>query len=245
MDPTTLAPLRQKIAVGCRILAHQGLIEDILGHISVRIDDDHLLVRSRGPQERGLLFTTPDDVQLVTIADATCERTEYSPPNELPIHVEVLRARPEVQSVVHAHPPEVIAADLAGVPLSPLVGAYQIPGTKLAAEGIPVYRRGVLIRRAELGREMVAAMGNKQVCVLRGHGITTAGATIEQAVGRALAINSLARMACRVRSLGGAVTPLPADDLAELPDLGATFTDTLIWRHYAQRLEHAGLGLPT
>lgn len=245
MDTTTLAALKRRIAIGCRILAHQGLAEDILGHIGARVDDEHLLVRSRGPGERGLLFTIPDDVQLVTIADGSCESPDYSPPNELPIHVELLAARPEVGSVVHAHPPEVIAADLAEVPLVPLVGAYHIPAAKLAADGIPTYRRGVLIRRADLARQMIEAMGDSSVCILRGHGITTAGATVEQAVGRALALDSLARMACRVRALGGTVRPLPDADLAELPDLGAGFNDTLVWRHYARRLDAAGLGLPT
>ena len=57
--------LRRKVAVACRILAHAGLAEDILGHVSARVGSDHLLVRCRGPLERGLAFTTVDDVRLV------------------------------------------------------------------------------------------------------------------------------------------------------------------------------------
>ncbi len=242
-EPTDLTELRRKVAVGCRILAHQGLAEDILGHISVRIDDRRALVRCRGAEERGLLFTTIDDVRTVVLADGSTDDEAYAPPNELPIHTEVLAAQPHHRAVVHAHPPCVIAADLAGVPLVPLVGAYHIPAAKLAQHGIPVYPRGVLIRRAELAREMVEAMGQHPVCVLRGHGITTAGATVEQAVGRALALDALARMGNRVRALGATPTALPPDDLAELPDLGSTFNDELIWRHHEARLDHAGLGL--
>src|SRR5262245_57902480 len=58
--------IRRTVALGCRILANRGLSDDVLGHISMRIDHDHMLVRCRGPQERGLLFTEPDDIRLVS-----------------------------------------------------------------------------------------------------------------------------------------------------------------------------------
>ena len=86
-------------------------------------------------------------------------------------------------------------------------------------------------------------MDGKPVCVLRGHGVTTAGATIEQAVARALALDSLARMATAVVALGGTVRALPDDDLTQLPDLGAAFNDELLWRHQEARLAAAGLAL--
>ena len=62
VDAGGLADLKREVAQGCRVMAHQGLVEDILGHISFRVDEAHALVRCRGPQERGLRFTTPDDL---------------------------------------------------------------------------------------------------------------------------------------------------------------------------------------
>lgn len=240
------ADLRRRIAVGCRILANAGLCEDVLGHISARIDGDTILVRSRGPQERGLLFTTVDDVRPYSLTrGAIDECSVYAPPNELPIHVACYRADPSVGAVVHAHPPAVVAADLAGIALVPMVGAYNIPAAALAAGGIGVYERGVLINSDELGKEMVAAMAGRPVGVLRGHGLTTTGTSLEQAVARALAVDSLARMACRVAQLGATPAALPDDDLAQLPDLGSAFNDDLLWRHHEERLELAGLGLGT
>ena len=121
-----------------RILAQAGLVEDVLGHVSAA-GPDHVFVRCRGPHERGLAFTS--STTCASSLDGAADPGDgYSVPNELPIHVEVLRAHPDVQAVVHAHPPAVIAADLAGVPLLPLIGAYNIPAAKLAAEGIPVSR---------------------------------------------------------------------------------------------------------
>jgi ribulose-5-phosphate 4-epimerase/fuculose-1-phosphate aldolase len=237
-----LRALRRKIATACRILGHAGLTEDILGHVSARVGRGHLLVRCRGPEERGLAFTTLDDVRLVAL-DGSDPGDGYSVPNELPIHVEILRARPDVHAVVHAHPPTVVVADLAGVPLLPVIGAYNIPAAKLAADGIPVYPRGVLIDTSTLAAEMLDAMGDRPVCVLRGHGVTTTGVSVEQAVSRALALDSLARVASGVVALGGSVDALPAVDLESLPDLGPGFNDAHLFRHLEARLEAAGLAV--
>jgi len=233
-DPEVDA-LRHRVATACRILANAGLTEDILGHVSARVDEHRLLVRCRGPEERGLAFTTADDVRLVAF-EGSDPGDGYKVPNELPIHVELLRSRPDVNAVVHAHPPTVVIADLAGVPLLPLVGAYNIPAAKLAAEGIAVYERGVLISSPTLAAEMLDAMGDRPVCVLRGHGVTTTGASVEQAVARALALDSLARIASGVVALGGSVESLPAADLELLPDLGSGFNDITLFRHHEARL---------
>ena len=236
--------LRRRVAVACRILAHAGLAEDILGHVSVRGDGETILVRARGPAEAGLLFTTADDVIACSLVDgAPVAPAEHAPPNELPIHLACYRGDATVSAVVHVHPPWVIAADLAGLPLVPMIGAYNIPAARLAVDGIAVFARGVLINTDELGAEMTAAMAGRPACVLRGHGVTAVGATLEQAVGRALALDALARMACRVASLGADVQPLAADDLAQLPDLGTGFNDEQLWRHHERRLQHAGYDL--
>jgi ribulose-5-phosphate 4-epimerase/fuculose-1-phosphate aldolase len=238
-----LQDARRTIAQACRVLALQGLAEDVLGHVSIRVGDDALLVRCRGPQESGLLFTTPDDVHLVGLDGTHDLPAGYAPPGELPIHSQVLRHRPEVTAVVHAHPPAVVAADLAGLALRSVIGAYNIPATRMARDGIPVYPRAVLIRRADLAQEMLAAMGPAPACVLRGHGVTTTGATVAQAVIRALNLESLARITLAVASAGGHPAELPAADFAELPDLGATLNEEHMWRHQLARLDHAGLSL--
>jgi ribulose-5-phosphate 4-epimerase/fuculose-1-phosphate aldolase len=238
-----VAGLRRSIACACRILALQGLAEDVLGHVSVRVGADELLVRCRGPQERGLLFTTPADVHLVPLDGPADLPGGYVVPSELPIHAAVLRRRPDVQAVAHAHAPSVIMADLAGLTLRPVIGAYNIPAMRLALDGIPVYPRAVLIRRPELAAEMLAAMGGAPVCVLRGHGVTTTGATIAQAVLRALNLESLARITLGVARAGGQPPALPAEDVAELPDLGATLNEDHRWRYHLARLEHAGLAV--
>ena len=215
----------------------------MLGHVSVRLDEDTVLVRARGPQECGVLFTVPDDIVACSLdSGKPLADTDWTLPNELPIHLACYRDDTSIGAVVHAHPPAVVAVDLAGVALVPLVGAYNIPAAHLATDGIGVFPRAVLIDTDDLAAEMRVAMADRPVCVLRGHGITATGATLEQAVARALAVDSLARMTTRVAALGGTPRAIVADDLAQLPDLGTGFNDTMVWRHHERRLAHAGLG---
>lgn len=235
--------LTHKLAEACRILAHAGLAEDILGHVSARGPQrDSVLVRSRSPQERGLLFTTPADIHEIA-ADTETLPDGYRRPNEFPIHSGVLRARPDAEAVVHVHPPAVVACELAGLPLRPIVGAYNIPAMRMASEGFPIYPRSVLINTDELGDAVADTLGDAPVCILRGHGIVSVGETVEQAVVRALNIEILAKMTLASSQHGVTPPELPAEDIAAMPDLGSTFNDTYVWQYHRSRLELAGLAL--
>src|SRR6266487_684418 len=233
--------LRGLVATACRILALEGLVEGVLGHVSARVDGSRMLLRCRGREEHGLLFTTPGDVRLVDFGgEGECgPDSGYQVPAELPIHGEILRTRSEVNAVVHAHPPAVLLCGIIGLPLRPVFGAYNIPAMRMALEGVPVYPRPVLIRRPELAAEMLEAMGDRPVCVLRGHGITVAGETVAQAVVTALNLNALATVTLELARLGRAVPEVPPEDVAELPDLGSAFNDEAVWRYHVAKADGA------
>jgi len=226
------------VALGCRILAARGLVDGVLGHISARVGPASLLVRCRGPQERGVARTRPDDIRLVDLDGNHLEDSGgWQVPKELPIHTRVLATRPDVGAVVHAHPPSVLLCGLAEVPLRPVFGAYNIPAMRLAADGVPVYGRSILIARAELADEMLAAMGERPVCILRGHGITVTGQSVEQAVVRAVDLDALCQITLRLAQLGANPPEVPEADRAELPDLGGAFNDQLHWQALTAELD--------
>jgi ribulose-5-phosphate 4-epimerase/fuculose-1-phosphate aldolase len=231
---------RALVAQGCRVAAARGLVDGVLGHLSLRVDDDHLLIRCRSDTDTGVAFTRPSDIRLIGVdgtAGADGELDGYRVPNELPIHVETMLADPAFQAVAHLHPPAVVAADLAGIEIRPIYGAYDIPGARLARRGVPVYERAVLIRNSALGKEMVAAMRGAPVVICRGHGITSAATTVPQAVLQAISLNELARMSLRVRGAGGALRDIDDSDWDDLPDLGPAFTADAAWRHELARLD--------
>lgn len=232
------AGLAEMVATACQVLASTGLAENILGHVSVRVGADELFVRCRGPQERGLRYTTSDDIRLV--GPGANDLGEWSPPNELPIHVEIMRQRTDVTAVVHAHPPAVVAVSIADLALRPIVGAYDIPAASMAAAGIPVWPRAVLVNTPELGQAVAGALGPAPAVVLRGHGIVTVGSgspehAVAEAVVRAHAIDSLARLTLQVRSLGAEPVDISPEDLRQLPDLGSGLNVDAMWRHLTAR----------
>lgn len=232
--------LAEFLATACQVLADTGLVEHVLGHISVRTGTDALLIRCRGPQEAGLAYTTADDIRAVGL-DGGGELGAWSAPNELPIHTEVLRRRPDVTAVVHAHPPAVVTASLLDTPLVPVYGAYDIPGAKIAAGGLPVWPRSALITTPKLAGEMAGALGDRPVVLLRGHGlVSVAGGQPESAVARAvlqaLSVDTLARTTLQLRSAGGDPVPISDADLAALPDLGSSLLVDSMWRHLERRV---------
>jgi len=146
-----------------------------------------------------------------------------------------------VTAVVHAHPPAVVAASVADLPWLPIVGSYDIPAARMAADGIPVWSRSALVRRTELASDLLDVMGERPVCVLRGHGLLSVAegepaTAIAAAVVRAVAVDSLARMMLSVASTGATLRAIPDEDLAELPDLGGGFNVATMWRHLLTRL---------
>lgn len=229
------------VANGCRVLAHRGLVDDILGHISLRVDDRTVLVRCRGPQEKGLAFTLPEDIHEVDLSGDHDLPEGYSVPNELPLHLAALASDPEAHAVVHAHPPAVVALSLTGETLRPIVGAYNIPAMRMALAGVPVHPSAALIRTDERASAMLHSMGQSPVCILRGHGLTATGRSVQQAVIRAINLDALAQIQLRVLSVGASAPLIDDDDLSDLPDLGSAFNDDNVWRFHLAALEHARL----
>jgi ribulose-5-phosphate 4-epimerase/fuculose-1-phosphate aldolase len=240
LDRGSTSAVAEAVATACRIMADQGLVEHVLGHISVRTDADHLMVRCRGPHESGLAWTTVDDIHEVDLGGAGA-LDGWRVPSELPIHSEVLRRRADVTAVVHAHPPASVAFSLLDRDLVPVYGAYDIPGARLASGGIPVWPRSALISTDALAGAMADTLGAAPVLVLRGHGlVSVAGGeprvAVAQAVLQAIAVERLARTMLTVLQAGGTPRPLSAEDLAALPDLGSAFTVDTMWRHLERRL---------
>jgi ribulose-5-phosphate 4-epimerase/fuculose-1-phosphate aldolase len=234
-----LDELRKKVALSCRILANESLVEGMLGHVSARVPgEDEMLIRCRSDEDYGVLFTKDSDVRRVDFDGQGPDLEErYEVPKELPIHGEILKARPSVGCVIHAHPPATLVCGISELELRPIFGAFNIPAMRIALEGIPVFPRSILVTRPDLAAQMMDAMGDKHVCLMKGHGITVTGATVEEATVRALNFEALARVTLQVAQAGGVPEDIPPEDVGELPDLGATFNDQWVWRHYTKLLE--------
>ena len=209
----TLDEVKYQVALGSRVLAMTGLAAGVrasMGHVSMRDpqNPDRFVVKGRGYAIDVLSRMIPENM-------VVCDLNGYlmeGPPgvlqcNEVMIHACVYKARPEVQSVVHVHPPFSVMLTVLGIPIVPMV----LEGARLVRNPLPVYPRTALITAEEHGKEMVRCMGNADAIQLLGHGATTVGKTMEESVINMMTLEHQAQMNYYACSIAGA-------DHARIPD---------------------------
>jgi ribulose-5-phosphate 4-epimerase/fuculose-1-phosphate aldolase len=208
--------LRKKVALSCRIIGNRGVTRGAFGHVSARIPGtDKILIKSKGPAEAALEFATENDIITIDLGGKVLEAGEgLDAPNETAMHLAVYKARPEVMSVIHTHPDWVVVLTACGKPLVPLYAAYNPPSMRLGLEGIPLYPRSVTIVDEALGNDFMKFMGDKKVCFLLGHGMTTAGKSVEDCTSISLNVFELARMNYLAYAIG-TPKPIPQEDINE------------------------------
>lgn len=216
-DSKRVDSLRNDVVEACRVLARNGLVREIFGHVSARIPGtDEIVIRCRRPDDPGVENTELVDIRRVNLEGNGPELTDgYRLPGEFSIHSEIYRARPEIGAVVHGHPRSSLLLGIAGVELEPIFGAYDPAALELAEQRVPVFPRSVLVSTPELGRQLVAAMGDARVCVMAGHGIATVGTDVADAAVSAIKLETLAEVTLEVYALGRTPKRLSQQDVDE------------------------------
>jgi 3,4-dihydroxyphthalate decarboxylase len=226
--------LQERVAKACRVLGKLDLTKAATGHISARVPGtDTLLIRARGEGESGVRYTAPDDVIVVDFnGKKVSGRADLATPQEVFIHTWIYRTRPEVAAVLHAHPKMAVLFTICDKPLLPIYGAYDPGSVKLLLEGIPMYPRSITVSNDKLGEEFAGTMHGR-ACLMRGHGITTCGASVEEATLTAIKLNELADMNYRAYLLGN-VRTIPDEDIAHFKatNKGKDTHSTALWRYY-------------
>ena len=116
-------------------------------------------------------------------------------------------------SVIHTHPDWIVALTACEKPLLPIYAAYSPAGLRLVLDGIPVYPRSIRITNRELAEDFIKVMGEKKACLLVGHGMTTAGGSVEEATVTSLHLYELARVHGMAYAIGQP-KPIPEADIS-------------------------------
>lgn len=167
------------------ILAHEAIV-DGYGHVSVRDPADanrYFLARSMAPA-----LVTAADVMRYDLDSNPLDANGRISYAERFIHGAIYKARPDVNSVVHAHTPSVIPFGVSTVRLQPIFHMAAFLGA-----GVPVFdirdtagpATDLLVKNAVLGDALARTLGNANVALMRGHGMVTVGTSIPEAVYRA------------------------------------------------------------
>lgn len=166
-----------------------------LGHVSARGPEDSIYMKRSG---LGLNEVTPDDVLAI---DSTGIKLEGAGQvhREVVIHTELYRARPDVGSVIHTHPPYSIALGASDAGLS-LLGH----DAALFKDGIGVFEDSAeLITRPEQGLAVSRVLGSQRAVMLRNHGVVVVGKDIPWATISALTLERAAYIQAIAGCYGG------------------------------------------
>ncbi len=186
------------------ILYDQGVV-DGFGHVSVRNPanpERFFLSRARAPS----MVEAADIMEFDLDGKPTGGPQDKPVFQELYIHAEVFRARPDVHGVVHSHSPAVVPFGVVKTPFRPVsqTGAF-------LCGGVPNFdlrddfpdAPNLLVTSSAKGAALAKALGDRPVALMRGHGDTVAGASLKEAVYLAIFTEVAARLTSQAIMISG------------------------------------------
>ena len=193
---------RRALVEACKALNARGLSQGTSGNVSIRVGNTMLISPSATPYDS----MTPETVAAMDLSGEMTGNWEgpLKPSTEWRIHWLLLKSRPEISAIVHAHPPHCTALAILRKPIPAchyMVAAFG--GSDVRCAGYDTFGTEKLARMA------VTAMKERTACLLANHGMITAGESIEKAMWRAVELETLAQQYWLALQLGD---PVVLDD---------------------------------
>jgi ribulose-5-phosphate 4-epimerase/fuculose-1-phosphate aldolase len=190
-DHQEVARLEEDLKIASKILEWES--GDIFGHVGVRL-----------PGGEGIackLFRPigEDDQDWLVHFDFAGRKLAGlgTPPFEAPIYTEILKRRPDVKAIVHTHSPAAVALSLVDTEIT----TVHMQSAKFA-EGVPIYPRAIHIKDEEEGADLAQALAAGNALVIKGHGVVTAGKSIDEACMLAMYLERTAKIQGLANTLG-------------------------------------------
>jgi L-fuculose-phosphate aldolase len=207
--------IKQKLILAGKVLVIEGQDDFTRGHISMRLPDNPSLFFMK-PHSVGLDEITMENILTIDL-EGNVVAGKARRHSEVYIHSEIFKARPDVHSILHTHPPCSIALSATGRPIR----AYSQPGA-LFSDSVGIYSDTInLIRTHEMGAGVAKALGRHPAVLLKNHGVVLAAATIEEVVIRTIMLENAAMIQMIVEAAGDAAPEFPRADIEKLKsDIG-------------------------
>ena len=226
----------KNIALASRILFENGVL-DAFGHVSIRSEktpDRFLMSRRKAPS-----IVEPDDVIELDLDGSPTAAPDTPVFLERYIHSEIYRKRKDVQAIVHSHSPDIIPFTV--VPTAPLqpichmCGFIQGVGEPFDVAHYEGDASDLLIRNAALGAALARHLGNANLVLMRGHGFTTVGDSLQSAVFHAIYTGVNGALQQAAMRLGAPTFLSPAE--AEACERTTHAQIQRAWEHWVRQLK--------
>jgi len=183
------------LAVG-REMLDKGLVAGTWGNISSRIPGTRFIAVT--PSGKGYHEITAADIVVVDEAGAVLEGS-FKPSSELPLHLAIYQARPDIQAIIHTHSVFASACAVAHKDIPPIiedlvqlaggsvdVATYALPGTDALAQNV------------------VAALGQKNAVLMANHGVVGCGQSLAEGMMACELVEKAAQIFIYANQIGGA-----------------------------------------
>jgi L-fuculose-phosphate aldolase len=164
--------LKKQICEIGRRVYEKGFVAANDGNISVRVGEDAFLVTPTGVSKG---FLTPEMIIKVNGNGELLEGT-YKPTSEMKMHLRVYKERPDINAVVHVHPPYATAFAIAGIPMNQAT----MPELVVLLGTIPLAEYGTPSTE-EVPEAVAKYVHDHQGVLLENHGALTWGKDLEHA----------------------------------------------------------------
>jgi len=173
----------------------KGWVASNDGNVSFRLNQTQVLCTPTGVS-KGML--TMEHICLIDMDGNLLQKSAYKPSSEMKMHLRVMKERPDVRSVFHAHPPYATAHAIAGIPLAECV----IPEIVIGLGSIPIAPYGTP-STDEIPDRLAPLIKDHDAWLLESHGALSAGKDPYQAYFRMESVELYAQMMYLARGLGG------------------------------------------
>jgi L-fuculose-phosphate aldolase len=202
--------LREELLRFGRLTWERRLLVAMDGNLSARLPNGDVLCTRAGCHKG---FLRDEDLLLVR-PDGTVKRGEGRPTSEVFMHLACYRERPDVQAVIHAHPPLCVAFTIASMSMEKLV----LPEVVLTLGSIPTapYKT---TGTADLADQIGGYAREYDAILMDTHGAITMGGSVLEAFCRLETMEHTAQILSTAHSLGG-IKNLPTEEAVKLRRLG-------------------------
>src|SRR5438477_11299886 len=202
--PSDVDQVALEVSAVTRLLEAEGIL-DYSGHVSTRIPGRDAFAIQIGSSSRA---EVAPEAMLVVDYEGKVIAGEGQPPSELPIHIEILKSRPDVQSVLHSHMELAIAFTMMeGIKLLPMRARASRWKTGIPTDPDPSH-----IKLPEQGRALARTLGPHHAALMRAHGLCLVAESA-----RALFVDAIhfkENAVAQMQALQAGARPLPLTEAA-------------------------------
>ena len=223
------AGIALEVAAVTRLLESKGIL-DYSGHVSARIQgrDDAFLIQI-GSTSRAEV--APENI-LVVGYDGKVLEGDGTPPSELPIHTEILKARPDVQAVLHSHMEIAIAFTM-------MKGVKLVPMRARASRwksGIPTDPDPSHIKLPKQGKALAKTLGPHHAVLMRAHGLCLVAESAQALFIDAVHFKENAIAQMQALQAGAKPLPLTAAEIAQIEKMEMRdWHINKLWNYYIRK----------